>query len=62
MPDYFWPQLFHYHSITPCDALDGAGRGPDEMRMGKAPGADERFGAWRSSTVWAATTTPTSSI
>jgi hypothetical protein len=29
--------------------------------MGKDPGADEGFGAWRSSMAWAATTTtPTS--
>lgn len=44
----------------PCDALDGVGRGPDGMRMGKDPGADEGFGAWRSSMAWAANTTPTS--
>jgi hypothetical protein len=45
----------------PCDALDGAGRGPDGMWMGKDPGADERFGARRSFMAWAGTTTPTSS-
>jgi hypothetical protein len=28
--------------------------------MGKDPGADQRFGAWRSFMAWAATTMPTS--
>ena len=28
----------------------------------KEPGADERFGAWRSSMAWGGSTTPTSSI
>jgi hypothetical protein len=38
----------HNYSVISCDALDGADCGPDGMRMGKDPGVDERFGAWRS--------------